>query len=392
LIRPLCILALVSTLLCSCSSLTVDDPVRIDEESDWLFIGGNPQKTNVSKSKAKFRFPLNLYWEFDTDAGLSRNCLSAADAVLFVSTLKGECYGIDISSGRSIGRIELEGSASYSTPLVLGNSVVLVSTGSRGAGIIKTSLQTGLSKWRRFVGFVESSPVQYENDIFLCSTNGKVYRLNTLTGSVIWTASAKREEGSQPAQFYTSPTIASGLIFAGANNGTMYCFETGKGNAKWSFKTKGSIFADASSDSARIYFGSDDRCFYCLDTAGRLVWKTELNTKFLSASTFYKDQVITAGIDGRVYSINKEDGKVKWAFAAKGPVWGTPLLHGDLIFFGSFDKKFYCINAEDGSLVWSQMTEGRLRSSPVIWKDFVFVAGDDKFVYCFSNKVMKPEQ
>ncbi|MBK6875989.1 MAG: PQQ-binding-like beta-propeller repeat protein [Ignavibacteria bacterium] len=87
------------------------------------------------------------------------------------------------------------------------------------------------------------------------------------------------------------------------------------------------------------------------------MWKKDLGTKFLSASTFYKDQIITAGIDGKVYSITKNNGEVKWTFRTKGPISGTPLLHSDKIFIGSFDKKFYCLNAEDGSIIWSQMTE-----------------------------------
>ncbi len=374
----------------SCSTLTVEKPVEIDPTNDWLFIGGDPAKTNISRSETVFRFPLNLYWEFDTDAGLSKNSLSAADAVLFVSTLKGECYAIDISSGRSIGRLEMDSRSSYSTPLIIGNSVVLVSTGSMDGRIFKTSLQTGISKWSRFVGFVESSPVLYDNDVFVCSTNGRIYRLSSLTGTVIWIATASHTGMSSP-QFYTSPTISGGKIFAGAINGAMYCFDVKDGRFHWKYQTGNSIFSDVTADSSRIYFGSDDLNFYCVDSTGNLVWKKDLGTRFLAASTFYKDQVITAGVDGRVYSISKESGEVKWAFATKGPISGTPLLHGDKIFFGSFDEKFYCLNAEDGTLVWSQKTEGRLRSSPVIWKDYIFVAGDDKYVYCFSNRIMKSE-
>ncbi|MBK6875988.1 MAG: PQQ-binding-like beta-propeller repeat protein [Ignavibacteria bacterium] len=138
---------------------------------------------------------------------MSRNCLSAADAVLFVSTLKGECYGIDVTSGRSIGRLEMGSRASYSTPLILGNSVVLVSTGNIDGRIFKTSLQTGILKWSRFVGFVGSSPVLYDKDVFVCSTNGKVYRLSSQTGSIIWTSRAEKT-GRSSAQFYTSPTIS----------------------------------------------------------------------------------------------------------------------------------------------------------------------------------------
>ncbi len=374
----------------SCSSLIVEKPIEIDEKTDWLIAGGSPDNRNISKSDAGFRFPLNLYWEFDADAGFSRNCLSIADAVLFASTLKGECYAIDVSSGRSLGRIELGGAASYSVPAISGNSLILTSSGNRNARVVKASLVSGLLRWSRYVGFVESSPIIFNNDVFVCSANGKAYRLSLQTGNIVWSSSPSGK-GRVPPQFYTSPVIAGGILVAGANNGTMYAFSVRDGKELWKYPTGASIFADASADSGRIFFGSDDGHFYCLDTSGTLIWKKELNTRFLSASTFFNDQVITAGIDGRVYSLNISDGNVKWAFTSKGPVSGTPVRHGDYIFFGSYDKRIYCIKAVDGSRVWSHETEGRLRSSPLIWKDYVFIAGDEKYIYCFSNKVMKSE-
>ena len=382
---------ILSFLFWSCSTLIVEKPIEIDENEDWLFAGGVPENTNISKSDAVFSFPLNLYWEFDADAGFSKNCLSVADAVLFASTLKGECYAIDVSSGRSLGRIELGGAASYCVPAISGNNLILTSTGNRSARIVKASLVSGLIKWDRFVGFVESSPVIYDNDVFVCSVNGKVYRLSLQTGKIVWTASAS-DKGRNHPQFYSSPVISEGRLFAGAVNGMFYCFSTRNGQELWKFKTEASVFSDASADSGKVFFGSDDGYFYCLDTAGSLVWKTGLNTRFLSASTFYSDQVITAGMDGRVYSINRNDGKVKWAFASKGPVSGTPVRHGEHLLFGSYDKRIYCLRADDGSRVWSHETEGRLRSSPLIWKDYIFIAGDDKYIYCFSNKKMKSEE
>lgn len=349
---------------------------------DWTFAGGNKERTNVSKSKSELAPPFRLYWEFDADGGLAKNCLSVSDAILFASTLNGDVFAIDITSGRSLGRISTFGRSSYSTPLIYNNSIILASSDERTNYVFRYNLVQGLIKWKKNAGPVESSPVQDSNFVIVSSLNGKIYKLDIISGNLIWvTKPASKYHGS----FYTSPTIYNDTIVAGNTDGCMYAFDLTYGKELWHFKTDASIYSDASYMNGNIYFGSDDKNFYCINSQGKLKWKKDLNTKFLSSPTFYKGKVIVSGIDGYVYALDSSDGNIEWTFRTKGAIWASPLCHGDLIFIGSFDRYFYCINAEDGNVLWSHFCEGRIKTGAVIWKDYIFVGGDDKYIYCFSN-------
>jgi len=364
----------------SCFPLSIDKLVEIDENEDWLYIGGDLAKTNTSKSKNTFTPPFNLYWQYDVDGGLAKNSLSVSDAILFANTLNGEFYTIDINSGKGLGRTSTLGKSSYSTPVVFNNNIIITSSGDKKSKVFSYNLVKGAVQWERNVQWVESSPVLVNEDIVLSNLQGALYRLNAKNGRIVWKSGLKRSLFS----FYTSPTISNDKIFLGCTDGNMYAYDLKSGKELWKYKTGASIFCDASVNDGKVYFGSDDNSFYCVDTTGILIWKKDLNTKFLSSSTFYKDKLITSGVDGNVYALNKNNGDVNWKFTTFGAIWASPLLQGNKIFIGSFDKNFYCLNAEDGMELWQYKCEGRIRTSAIVWKDYIFVASDDKFIYCFK--------
>lgn len=375
----------------SCQNLSIDNLVEINKDEDWLFIGGDIERTNVSKSKINLEPPYKLYWQYDVDGGLSRNCLAVSDAILFVNTLNGEFFAIDITSGKSLGRTSTIGKSSFSTPVVLGNSVIITSSGDEKSKVFNYNLITGLVKWEKKIGWIESSPVPDGDNVFFCAVNGIVYSLNSRTGAFNWTtryADKKMRYGS----FYTSPAITGNMIIAGNSDYYMYAFDLKNGKELWKFETGNSINCDAAVSEAKIYFGSDDMYFYCLDTTGALVWEKNLYTKILSSPTFYDSTVIISGINGNIYSLNKYTGDSVWAFTTKGTVTASPLLQNNKIYVGSYDTYFYCLNASDGKELWKYQCEGRIKTSAVIWKNFIFTASDQKYVYCFSDRELPEEE
>ncbi|MBK9331631.1 MAG: PQQ-like beta-propeller repeat protein [Ignavibacteria bacterium] len=180
--------------------MSIDKMVEVNPEEDWLMIWRKPQKTNISKSKSALTPPFNLYWEFDAD-GLAKNCISVSDAIVFVNTLNGESFAIDIFSGKSLGRTSVLGDASYSTPVIDRNNIIIAASGDRSTRIFSYNLITGDEKWKRNVGSILSSPVMTENDIIVASANNKIYRLNAATGVLVWIAGPK-ESGLPFSSFF----------------------------------------------------------------------------------------------------------------------------------------------------------------------------------------------
>jgi outer membrane protein assembly factor BamB len=377
------LLILFSSLFFSCSSVSIKENLQVNEKNDWLTVGGSPAKRNVSPSDSPLNPPFNRIWDFYADGGFAKNSLSASDAILFASTLKGEMYAIDVASGKSLGKITTLGKASFCTPAILNNNVILTFDGDKKKSITSYNIKAGEENWSRFIGMVKSSPVIYKGSIYACSANGRLYKIDAETGSITWQFSERSDNG-RLEPFYTSPSIYEDMVIAGSTDGSIYAVDINSGSKLWEYKTPSPVFADISIDNERLYFGGDDMRFYCLDRTGAEIWKTDLKTKFTSSSTFYNDLVITTAINGKVYALDKNTGQVKWELETKGAIWASPVVHNNKVFAVSFDKNIYCLNAEDGALLWKHTMEARLRTTPVIWKDNIFIASDDKRIYCFK--------
>jgi outer membrane protein assembly factor BamB len=371
--------------LTSCSSIAIKENIEINENEDWLIIGANTARTNISKSDFDLNPPFDLFWEYDADAGYSSNCLSVSDGVLFASTLRGEIFALNIENGKSLGRITNLGKGAFGTPAIYGKGIIVTFDGDKKNSILSYNIEDGIEVWSRDIGMSKTSPVLYDDKLLVSSVDNKVYSLNRNNGKIVWTYSGTGNY-SAPKAFYTSPTIYDSIMVIGNTNGSMYALDMQNGRDLWEFKTDGPIYADASIDEGKIFFGSDDNNFYCLSLDGKVIWKKGMKTSFKSSSSFYKDMIIISAVDGYVYALDKMNGDQKWRFKTNGTLWASPVVHKDKVFIGSFDMNFYCLDANTGNKLWNFVTEGRIRSTAVTWKNFLFVASEDKNIYCFKSK------
>lgn len=70
------------------------------------------------------------------------------------------------------------------------------------------------------------------------------------------------------------PIVQGSLVLIGCeHNGALLALDLDTGAEKWRFYTHGPIRVAPLADSERVYVASDDGHLYCLDHAGKLVWK-----------------------------------------------------------------------------------------------------------------------
>jgi len=365
--------------ICSCNVIRFNQALQVNENEDWLTSGGNPQKTNISNSKALLTPPFVLLWDYNLEAGISKNSISASDGVVFINSLSGNLQALNIFNGKSLGKLDL-GDAIFSTPLIYKNYVICTFSGNDNYSILCYDLRGGAIVWQKNLDNIESSPIIIDEKIIVSTTEGEIVQLNLKDGKQLWNFRLPDSRFG----FYNTPSFYDTKILTGASDGYLYSLDFLTGKELWKFKTNASINSDVSIYNNRIFFGSDDGNLYCLDGTGSLLWKKNLSSKVISSCAFYKENVIVSAVNGYIYSVNAETGIENWSFRTEGTIHASPLVKDNKIFIGSFDFYFYCIGAELGDMLWKYKTEGRIRSSAVIWKEYIMIGCDPKYFYCFK--------
>jgi outer membrane protein assembly factor BamB len=114
----------------------------------------------------------------------------------------------------------------------------------------------------------------------------------------------------------------------------------------------------------RVYTGSDDGKFYCLDAAtGTKIWEHSAgglidNIIFpvewqpRSSPIIVGSKLYAGSLDGKLYCLNIADGSEAWTYTTGGPIGGSPAYSNGVIYITSTDSYMYAINANTGQLVW----------------------------------------
>ena len=348
----------------------------VPDPMDWTMCGGVPEQQNAAKSVVEP--PLELVWSYNIDAGLGYSVISVSDGIVFVNDLQGEMYSIDISSGGKIGQINFLGKDANTTPLLDGNDVYVTFAGGNDYSILCYSLLNGAVKWRRDVGYIQTSPILKDDYIYTGALNGRFYKFSK-AGRIEW----RYKTGSS---IHSTCAISGDKAVFGDDNGYVHCIGIKEGKSLWKYKTEESVVTTPLLYDNKVFAGSYDSNYYCIDlNSGSKIWSKNLETKLFTGSTLFNDStVIFGGINGNLYCLNVADGSLRWKFHTEGVITSTPMTSGKYVYFTSWDRNVYCVNGNNGQSLWKYEMEGKGKTSPVIWKDMLFTANDVELL-CFKH-------
>jgi eukaryotic-like serine/threonine-protein kinase len=371
------------SLIAGCSGITLEKGVEVSP-GDWVMAGGSPEQTNVSSYE--LAPPLNLYWDYNLEGGVGSAGISVSDAVVFVNVLQGEMFTFDVSTGGKIGNIKFLGRDASTTPLVLGNDVIVTFAGDNKYSFISYNLTTGKTNWRRYYGDIQTSPVLSDGAVYFGSLSGVQYKTNATSGRKIW----KFRTGSP---IHSTSALRDSILIFGCDDGFIYSLDTKTGHKRWELETGAPVVSTAMIHNNTAFIGGDDSMYYSIGLdSGEVIWNLNLHSKIAAGSAIYGDtSLVTGCIDGSIYSLNIFDGTINWVYKTRGAILSAPVVSGKYIYCSSYDGFIYAIDGNNGSFLWSSMLENKVRTSPVIWKEYLFVAADEMF-YCFTSKIIEKKK
>jgi len=276
----------------------------------------------------------------------------------------------------------------------------------------------GELKWKfKTSGKIFSSPVIYNEVVYVGSEDKYLYAINKETGEVKW----KFETGGA---VHSAPAIVDGTVYFTSFDGFCYALNAGTGVLQWKFKTGGekvngrvslwtmkpdNQYMDDPFDfflsspivhDSLVYFGSADGGLYAVSAkTGEQKWKLQTGGIIHTSPAFYNNTIYAGGWDTYMYAVDAQTGAVKWKFKTGSDtayhqlegIQASALIYDSLVYFGARDGYFYALNAETGTIVWKYSANNSWILTTAAAKDgIVYTGTSDTHVFlAFDAKTGK---
>ena len=343
---------------------------------NWDTFQGNSQHDAYREDASDF---VTNLWTFNLESSVKSSPAIYKDYI-YLANSEGKLFSVNMEDGSKNWEFDLN-SPTNSSPIVHGNRLYI----GCEYGFKAVNVNSHEIKWEYdTTDSVESTPVYYKGIVYFGCDDSHVYGLNATTGKVILN---KKLNGD----LKSSPIVVKDNIYIASTNGKLYSINV-NGDKNWEFTTGDEILSSPAYVNNTILFGSSDGSIYCLNSSnGDLIWKQDLNNKVISSPTVdeYDNNVYIGSDEGNMTCLDIRDGTLKWSFSTGESVKTTPALKDNLISFGSSNGKFYVLNKFTGACEFDYnpgtvLFNSAITSSPVINGNSLFFADESGYLYSLN--------
>ena len=165
-------------------------------------------------------------------------------------------------------------------------------------------------------------PIYYENRVY--TNDGRTYCLDVETGEIIW----EKEDEIKGASYLLMSSNGK-RIFVVSYKGVVACLSE-SGEDLWHFYGGDRIITAPAVGQNKIYFGTENGTFYCVDAMkGTLLWKKELKSPL--CSPVLADGKVAVGGESTLYILSALSGNIVETYTIGAGVHSLALSNGKLI-------------------------------------------------------------
>lgn len=308
---------------------------------NWPVFGYDPARTRYLPAKG-IKPPFDKLWRY-TNRPLLEFPPIYVGGRLYAVNNNGYAFSLDADTGkvlweRRIGRLNASSPAYYRHRLYIVNLVP--------GHIVKLDAKTGKVIWKRSLpGRAESSPLVIDRTIYFGCENGELFAMSTVNGNVRWSTSLGGPIKAAPAYY-------GGKLFVGDYGGYMNAVDAESGKVVWQsgslgpgFGAAGQFYSTPAVAYGRVYAGNNDGRIYSYDSGdGTLAWSYSTGGYAYSGPTVANTRhspptVFIGSFDGNVYALDAKDGSLRWSRGAGGQVIGSLSAVGDVVYAAEFTNK-----------------------------------------------------
>jgi eukaryotic-like serine/threonine-protein kinase len=307
----------------------------------------NFQRTGSENTNSVRQFQ-GVKWKVKKDCTL---CLGSApvviDSMLYLLSLPGCLEALEIQSGQSIWKLDLE--TDSPSQLTFHEKIIYI-TGKNGY-ICAVDIQTKRQKWISKTGTsYNSDPVIIENVICVSDTDGYLYGLNLENGQSLWTF--------QPTAYMkmTPPAVNDGVVYVGSYNGSLYAVDATNGRIKWQIEI-GSLDIDAVPmvSECFIYIVTKRNIIYVVNAnEGEMVQQIKVGVEPTGrlSSLAIVDRVIYVEDFGSFYAINIQSGQEIWKVHSTQYSFINNFIVADNGLYSGSTGAVHALDLKTGNELW----------------------------------------
>jgi outer membrane protein assembly factor BamB len=207
---------------------------------------------------------------------------------LYVSTLDGHIYDLSLETGQLLGW-SFEAEAGFASSPVVYEEQIYVGSFDRYLYAIGTGSNVSMWKFPQEEpagNWFWASPIVSEGIVYAASLDGRLYGINGTTGGEIWSYTTK-DQSDEPSSIVSSPVLVDNLLIVVNESGTVYVFDLGAGFGGEVVPLRtvsigASVRSSFCAQDGLMYIRAEDNSIYVVDIErGEIVegWPVSLTTE-----------------------------------------------------------------------------------------------------------------
>ena len=235
----------------------------------------------------------------------------------------------------------------------------------RTGKFVAVDLATGRVRWTADIA-VSAAPAAGDGLVFVPQADGLVGV--AADGSRRWRLSV---EGG-----FSAPLLwKAGWLVAAANNGDVLCLRAVDGHLVWTARVTSPVHGRPALTADRVYVSLEDGRVVSHDlSTGAVIWEERLGGT-PGPVLALDDRIFVGSADKFFYCLDASDGKRKWRWRMGGGIIGEPVLDDRHVYFVALDNVLRALHLWNGSQQWDQGVPVRPSGAPLLAGSILYVAG-----------------
>ncbi len=239
---------------------------------------------------------------------------------------------------------------------------VPLSTGT----LVAVDAETGATRWKAEVS-TALRPAADSGHVYVVAGDA-LQALDAGSGAAAWRVPL-------PAPVSAPLVARAGWVLAALETGEIVALRGADGTEVWRRHVGVPVVAPAAIDGDRLYLpGADGLVRAFTVSTGAPLWSRALGGSIVSVAPLGA-RLYVGSTDNHFYCLDDRDGRVRWRWRAGADPVGTPIADDERVYFSALDTVLRALDRGHGAQRWRQPLPWRPRTGPIRVGNTIVAAG-----------------